>query len=48
MPYVVKKVGSKYELRLTKNNQLIGTHDSKAKALKQIQAIEISKLKKKK
>ena len=48
MPYSIIKKGSKYELRLTKNNQLIGTHDTKTKALKQIQAIEISKLKKKK
>jgi hypothetical protein len=48
MPYLISKVGSKYELRLKKDNSLIGTHKTKKDALKQIQAIEINKKIKKK
>jgi hypothetical protein len=48
MPYLIKQVGSKYELRLKSNNKLIGTHPTKTSAQKQIAAIEINKLKKKK
>lgn len=43
MPYNIIKNGSKYELRLVKNNQLLGTHRTKKEANKQIQAIEINK-----
>ncbi len=43
MPYNIIKNGSKYELRLEKNNQLLGTHKTKKEANKQIQAIEINK-----
>jgi hypothetical protein len=48
MPYQISKVGSKYELRLKSTNKLIGTHPTKTSAQKQIAAIEINKLKKKK
>lgn len=43
MPYNIIKNGNKYELRLVKNNQLLGTHKTKKEAQKQIQAIEINK-----
>ena len=43
MTYQIFKNGSKYELRLVKNNQLLGTHRTKKEANKQIQAIEINK-----
>lgn len=47
MPYNIIKEGRKYELRLTKNNQLLGTHKTKREAIAQMQAIEINKNKKK-
>jgi hypothetical protein len=49
MPYkIVKNRGSNdYKLVLEKNGQILAKHTTKAKALKQIQAIEISKNKKK-
>lgn len=43
MPYNIIKNGRKYELRLVKNNQLLGTHTTKKGAESQIKAIEISK-----
>ena len=43
MPYNIIKNGTKYELRLIKNNQLLGTHTTKKGAESQIKAIEISK-----
>jgi hypothetical protein len=43
MPYLVKYVNGKYELRLKKDNKLLGTHETKKDAEKQIQAIELSK-----
>lgn len=43
MPYQIFKNGRKYELRLVKNNQLLGTHTTKKGAESQIKAIEISK-----
>lgn len=43
MPYLVKPVNGKYELRLKKTNKLLGTHETKKEAEKQIQAIELSK-----
>lgn len=44
MPYnIIKNQDSKYELRLVKNNQLLGTHKTKKDALQQIKAIEINK-----
>jgi hypothetical protein len=43
MPYIVNFVNGKYELRLKKTNKLLGTHETKKDAEKQIQAIELSK-----
>lgn len=43
MPYNIIKEGNKYELRLVKNNKLLGTHKTKKEAVEQIQAIEINK-----
>jgi hypothetical protein len=43
MPYNIIKNGSKYELRLVKGNKLLGTHNTRIAATKQIQAIEINK-----
>lgn len=43
MPYNIIKVNNKYELRLLKDNKLLGTHKTKKEANKQIQAIELSK-----
>lgn len=43
MPYDIIKNNNHYELRLKKDNKLLGTHKTKKDALKQIQAIEINK-----
>jgi hypothetical protein len=43
MPYNILKNGLKYELRLVKSNKLLGTHNTRLAAAKQIQAIEINK-----
>jgi hypothetical protein len=43
MPYLIKSLNGKYELRLKKDNKLLGTHETKKDAEKQIQAIELSK-----
>ena len=50
MPYkIVKNRGSNdYKLVLEKNGQILAKHTTKAKALKQISAIEINKKNKKK
>jgi hypothetical protein len=51
MPYKINKVyqgknRGLYKLSLKENNKALGYHETKEKALKQIQAIEISKRKK--
>jgi hypothetical protein len=43
MPYLINFLNGKYELRLKKTNKLLGTHETKKDAEKQIQAIELSK-----
>jgi hypothetical protein len=43
MPYNIIKVGRKYELRLIKDNKLLGTHATKKQAENQMKAIEINK-----
>jgi len=43
MPYNIIKVGRKYEVRLIKDNKLLGTHKTKKEAENQIKAIEINK-----
>ena len=43
MPYNIIKNGNKYELRLVKNNQLLGTHKTKKECIDQIKAIEANK-----
>lgn len=45
MPYLIKKINNKYKLILKDSNKVLGIHDTKEKAQKQISAIEISKLK---
>jgi hypothetical protein len=45
MPYIIKRINNKYELRLVEGNKLLGTHTSKIKAEKQRMAIEINKRK---
>ena len=47
MPYTIKKVNNEYQLILSKNKKVLGTHKSKKEAQKQISAIEISKIKRK-
>ena len=42
---VIKKVGDKYVVYSKKGGKRLGTHASKAKAKKQLAAIEISKKK---
>ncbi len=43
MPYSIRKKSNKFELRLARNNQLLGTHSTKEKAQRQIRAIEAHK-----
>jgi hypothetical protein len=43
MPYIINKVDNKYELRLEKNNKLLGSHKTKKEAQNQIKAIEANK-----
>jgi hypothetical protein len=43
MPYLIKSINGKYELRLKKTNKLLGTHETKKDAEKQIKAIELTK-----
>jgi hypothetical protein len=43
MPYLIKPLNNKYQLILKKNGQILGTHDSRQKALAQLRAIEINK-----
>jgi hypothetical protein len=45
---VIKKQGSKYVLKTKDGKRTLGTHNTKAAAEKQEQAINISKAKKKK
>lgn len=47
MPPKIKRVGSKYQVTEPVTGKVLGTHDSRGEALKQVQAVE-SKRKKKK
>lgn len=44
---MIKKEGNKYYVKDSTGKKTLGTHDSYDKALKQLQAIEISKKKRK-
>ena len=43
MPFKITKEGKTYELRLSKNNKLLGIHKTEKEATRQIKAIEASK-----
>lgn len=42
---MIKKSGNKYIVTDSSGEQILGSHESKAKALRQLRAIEISKAK---
>ena len=43
MPYDIKPKGTQFQLVLERTGEVLGTHDTKAKAQSQIGAIEASK-----